>query len=80
MTKVKINDKPDRRIMKIKDIMAGDLFRYKDNIYLMTDEIDSDGDALALLITDASNFGVLIPFVDIEEVVKLNGTIFVEIN
>lgn len=79
MTTVEINNKSCAITMKIKDILIGDLFRYKDNIYLMTDEIDNDGDALALLITDTPNFGVLIPFTDIEEVTRLDGKISVEI-
>lgn len=82
MTTVKINDKPQAIEMKIKDIDIGELFRYNKNneIYLMTDEYDDDGDSLALLITDGCSFGVLIPFDDDEKVTRLNGTISVDIN
>lgn len=79
MTTVQINDKPPIREEKIKDIMPGRLFRHNGNIYLMTDEADCNGDNLALLITDDSDFGALIPFEETEYAVILNGTITVQI-
>lgn len=82
MTTVKINDKPRAREIRIRDIGTGELFRYtNDNkIYLMTDEFDDDGYSLALLITNASSFGTLVPFENEDKVTKLNGTITVEID
>lgn len=80
MTAVQINDMPPVIEEIIKNIMPGELFRYHDNIYLMTDEADCNGDELALLITDESNFGTLIPFEETEYVIRLNGIITVEIN
>lgn len=80
MTAVQINDKTPVTKVKIKYIVAGELFRFDNNIYLMTDEADCNGDELALLITDDdSTFGSLIPFDETEEVVRLNGTITVQI-
>lgn len=80
MTVVQINDIPPIIEEKIKNIMPGELFRYHYDIYLMTDESDCNGDELALLITDESNFGALIPFEETEDVIRLNGTITVKIN
>lgn len=79
MTTVQINDKPPVTEETIKNIMPGELFRYYDSIYLMTDEADCNGDELALLITDESNFGTLIPFNETDYVIRLNGTITVQI-
>lgn len=79
MTTVQINDRPPVKEQEIKFIMPGELFRYNDNIYLMTDEADCDGDKLALIITDESDFGALIPFDETEYATRLNGTIIVQI-
>lgn len=79
MTTVQINDKPPVKEQEIKNIMPGELFRYIDNIYLMTDEADCNGDKLALIITDESGFGALIPFEETEYAIILNGTITVQI-
>lgn len=81
MTTVQINDKTPITKVKIKFIVAGELFRFDNKIYLMTDEADCNGDELALLITDDdSTFGTLISFEETDEVVRLNGTITVKIN
>lgn len=80
MTTVQINDETPVTKVEIKYIVAGELFRFDNSIYLMTDEADCNGDELALLITDDdSTFGSLIPFDETEEVVRLNGTITVQI-
>ena len=80
MTQVTINDRPPIIRKKIRDVMSGELFRYKSDIYLMTDE-ERNGDSLALLIGEGSNnFGSLIDFEETIEVITLNGTITVNIN
>ena len=77
MTTVKINDKCST--MLVRCLSAGDLFRDKSgHIYLMTDEEDCEGNALALFITTTSAFGILDSFNPDEKVTKLNGTISVE--
>lgn len=81
MTTVQIKDKTPVTKVKIKYIVAGELFRFENNIYLMTDEAECNGDEFALLITDDDSiFGTLVSFKETEEVVKLNGTITVEID
>ena len=79
MTTVQINDETPVTKVEIKYIVAGELFRFDNSIYLMTDEADCNGDKLALIITDESDFGALIPFEGTEYATRLNGTITVQI-
>ena len=82
MSTVKINDKNLANTIRIKDIEAGELFRDKDGeIYIMTDELDQNDKALALLMSEITgDFGTLYHFDECDRVTKLNGTISIDID
>lgn len=83
MTRVEIIKDNKTSLVKIKDIRVGELFRYDidGRIFLMTDEEDKNGKAIALYITDSNNFrGILMHFDKMDKATRLDGTITVEID